>query len=57
MFTEKVTTKPNGHGFGLPVCKKIMKNHHGDIAAESAPGQGTKFVMTIPALKLDANNA
>jgi signal transduction histidine kinase len=49
VFAEKVTTKPNGHGFGLPVCRKIMNNHGGEIVVESVPGQGTKFTMTIPA--------
>ncbi|MBI1807043.1 MAG: GAF domain-containing protein [Ignavibacteria bacterium] len=48
LFIEKVTTKPNGHGFGLPVCRKIVQNHKGEIIVESQQGQGTKFIITIP---------
>ena len=48
MFTEKITTKPNGHGFGLPVCKKIIQNHGGDIVVESISGEGTKFIISLP---------
>ncbi|HUL43701.1 MAG TPA: ATP-binding protein [Bacteroidota bacterium] len=48
LFTEKITTKPNGHGYGLPVCKKIVDNHGGTIIAESAEGRGTKFIITFP---------
>ncbi len=48
VFVEKITTKPDGHGFGLPVCRKIVQNHNGDIRAESEPGHGTKFIITLP---------
>ena len=48
IFVEKITTKPNGHGFGLPVCRKIIQNHKGDIRVESQPSQGTKFIITLP---------
>lgn len=48
LFVEKVTTKPDGHGFGLPVCRKIVQNHKGEILVESHQGQGTKFIITIP---------
>ena len=47
-FVEKITTKPNGHGFGLPVCRKILLNHKGDIRVESHEGKGTTFILTLP---------
>jgi signal transduction histidine kinase len=47
-FVEKITTKPNGHGFGLPVCRKILLNHKGDIRVESQEGKGTTFILTLP---------
>jgi signal transduction histidine kinase len=50
MFVEKITTKPSGHGFGLPVCRKIVQNHGGEIRAESEAGQGTKFIIALPGL-------
>lgn len=46
-MVEKVTTKADGHGFGLPVCRKIIQNHKGDIIVESEIGNGTKFIITL----------
>ena len=48
LFLQNVTTKPNGHGFGLTVCRKIIQNHKGEMAVESQPGQGTQFVLSFP---------
>ena len=48
LFHERVTTKPDGHGFGLPICRQIVEHHGGSIRIESAPGEGTAFVMTFP---------
>lgn len=49
LFTEKVTTKPDGHGYGLPICKQLVEEHGGTIAVHSVKGQGVTFVMTFPA--------
>ncbi len=37
-----------GSGIGLSVCKKIVERHGGNITAKSAPGQGAKFIITLP---------
>lgn len=37
-----------GTGIGLTICKKIVDNHRGRIEADSAPGQGTTFTITLP---------
>ncbi|MCU0535979.1 MAG: PAS domain-containing protein [Hydrococcus sp. Prado102] len=37
-----------GTGIGLAICAKIVARHHGAIAAYSTPGQGAKFVVTLP---------
>ena len=39
-----------GTGLGLPVSQKILREHGGDVVAESSPGQGARFVLTWPAV-------
>jgi signal transduction histidine kinase len=48
LFREKVTTKPTGHGYGLPICRKIIENIGGTIGVRSEPGAGAEFVIAIP---------
>ena len=38
-----------GFGLGLVICKGLVEAHGGRIRAESAgPGQGTRFIFTVP---------
>ena len=37
-----------GTGVGLAVCRKIADRHGGTITAKSVPGQGAKFIVTLP---------
>jgi signal transduction histidine kinase len=37
-----------GTGLGLPVSRKILREHGGDILAQSQPGKGTKFILRLP---------
>jgi light-regulated signal transduction histidine kinase (bacteriophytochrome) len=37
-----------GTGIGLSICKKIVERHQGTIMAESEPGMGATFVVTLP---------
>ncbi len=39
----------DGTGIGLAICKKIVENHNGAIAAVSSPGGGTTFKLRLPA--------
>jgi signal transduction histidine kinase len=48
LFEPSFTTKPEGHGFGLSTCYRIVQNHGGRIAAENVPGAGARFTVTLP---------
>jgi len=38
----------SGTGIGLALCKKIMENHSGHIAAKAVPGEGATFYVYLP---------
>ena len=38
----------SGRGLGLTISKEIIEAHHGEIFAESSPGEGTIISFTIP---------
>jgi PAS domain S-box-containing protein len=44
------TTKPRGvgTGLGLSVSYGIVKEHAGTLIAESAPGEGSRFIVSLP---------
>ncbi len=46
-----------GTGVGLAVCRKIAQRHGGDITATSIPGQGAKFLVTLPSSHANENSA
>ncbi|TMQ66668.1 MAG: GHKL domain-containing protein [Candidatus Eisenbacteria bacterium] len=49
LFEPSFTTKPEGHGFGLSTCYRIVQNHGGRIAAENMARAGARFTIVLPA--------
>ncbi|MBV9123380.1 MAG: PAS domain S-box protein [Planctomycetes bacterium] len=45
-----------GTGIGLAVCQKIVDRHGGTITANSTPGHGATFLVTLPARQLEEGN-
>jgi signal transduction histidine kinase/HAMP domain-containing protein len=48
VFDLFYTTKPKGTGLGLAICRKIIRDHGGDIEIESTAGIGTTVSVTLP---------
>ena len=51
LFTTFYSTKPQGMGMGLALCKSIAEVHGGNIWAERNGGAGMKFVLELPKLQ------
>ena len=52
IFQPFFTTKPTGEGTGLGLSLSydiIAQGHGGTLSVESQPGQGTEFLITLPA--------
>jgi two-component system, LuxR family, sensor kinase FixL len=47
LFQPFITTKPNGMGVGLSVCRGIVESHGGHLWADDNPGGGTVFRFTV----------
>ncbi|MHB0856842.1 MAG: PAS domain S-box protein [Anaerolineae bacterium] len=48
VFDPFYTTKEDGLGLGLFICRNIVRDHGGTIEATSAPGSGTTFRLWLP---------
>lgn len=48
IFEAFYTTKDDGTGLGLNICKRIIHEHSGEIRVVSELGKGTKFTIDLP---------
>ena len=48
LFDAFFTTKQQGTGLGLPITKRIIEEHQGNITVESEPDKGTTFHVRLP---------
>ena len=51
IFDLFYTSREEGTGLGLAMCRKIVDNHGGSIEVESEVGEGTEFVLVFPKTK------
>jgi PAS domain S-box-containing protein len=54
IFKSFYTTKPEGTGIGLSICRSIIDAHGGRLWAEANEPRGTTFQFTLPAVQLGA---
>ena len=49
VFEPFVTTKPDGLGMGLAICRGIAEAHGGRLSATRPPDGGLEVVLSLPA--------
>lgn len=49
------SSKEDGLGMGLSICRSIIENHRGQIWAKPGPEGGTTFCFTLPILSEEAH--
>jgi signal transduction histidine kinase len=57
VFQPFFTTKEKGSGLGLPLVKKLARDHGGDCSIESSVGRGTRVTLALAGSPVDEAHA
>jgi len=57
LFTPFFTTKVEGMGLGLSLCRTVIEQHGGFLGYEAAAPQGTLFSFTLPVASIQPKNS
>jgi signal transduction histidine kinase len=54
IFDPFYSTKPDGLGMGLSICRSIIEAHQGRLLAAANPPRGASFHFTVPVHRASA---
>ncbi len=54
LFEAFYTTKPNGMGMGLAICRSILQAHRGRLTVRANEPRGTIFAVELPVERVEA---